>query len=484
MKKWSMQLVFLIILQAISTTLYLRAARQPGLPLDDAWIHQTYARNLGLHGLMAFSPGIPSTGSTSAGWTALLAAGYVLNLPFLSWAYLWGSIFAVATAFTAAQLSYSYFGNFKNAVIVAFLSILEWHLAWSAVSGMEISLFIFLSILFLFFLHRNSPPYVMGLVAGLAFLVRPEASLLVAIYGIKILFENRKNLVKLFITIVIFSSVLLLIISPWMIFNLNYNGRPFPSTISSKFIQYGYPFSILKSLSYLWSVFLYFLNGPLMLLIPCAGFGIYTALRQRRIALYYPLAWSLTLILIYAVTIPAIYHHGRYLMPLIPILAIFGVEGLSLLFEKHNLNPRLQGVIWLIIAGMILPLWLNGASTFALQVKLLNENHADAAHWVDEHTPQDAVIATHDIGLVGYITQRQIVDLAGLVTPEMIPIMNDPLKMAEYVRRQNVTYVIVFTGYYRQFLKELNAQLVYSPNQDDIHSFGLEPFEVFQIPAP
>jgi hypothetical protein len=104
-----------------------------------------------------------------------LAAGYVLNLPFLSWAYLWGSILAVATAFTAAQLSYSYFGNFKNAVIVASIGILEWHLAWSAVSGMEISLFIFLSLLFQFFLHRNSPPYVMGLVAGLAFLVRPEA---------------------------------------------------------------------------------------------------------------------------------------------------------------------------------------------------------------------------------------------------------------------------------------------------------------------
>jgi hypothetical protein len=43
--------------------------------------------------------------------------------------------------------------------------------------------------------------------------------------------------------------------------------------------------------------------------------------------------------------------------------------------------------------------------------------------------------------------------------------------------------VIVFTGYYKEFLKQLNAQKVYSPNQDDIHSYGLEPFEVFQIPA-
>jgi hypothetical protein len=483
MKKWGSLLALLIALEVVSAALYLRTASQFGFPLDDAWIHQTYARNLGLHGLMAFSPGIPSTGSTSAGWTALLAAGYFLNIPFLFWAYLWGSLFSIASAFIAAQLSYSYFGNFRIAAIVGVICILEWHLAWSAVSGMEISFFIFLSLLFLLLMHRNAPPYIMGLVAGLAFLVRPEASLLIAIYGIKILLDQRTNFARLLTTAARFAVVLLLIVSPWMFFNLNYNGRPFPSTISSKFMQYGYPFSIWNSLKYIWMVFLYFWNGPLLLLVPSAGFAIYTVLRQKRTALYDALAWSLTLILVYAVTLPAIYHHGRYLMPLIPILTIFGVEGLTLLFKTYPLKPRLQSVSWLIIAGIILALWINGATTFALQVKLLNDNHADAAHWVDDHAPQDAVIATHDIGLVGYITQRQIVDLAGLVTPDIIPLTNNQVQMAEYVRAHHVTYVIVFTGYYKEFLKQLNAQKVYSPNQDDIHSYGLEPFEVFQIPA-
>src|SRR5512138_3394352 len=137
MKNWSRLLVLLTLLEAVSAALYLRTSGQFGFPLDDAWIHQTYARNLGLHGLMAFSPGVPSTGSTSVGWTALLAAGYFLNVPFWSWAYLWGCIFAIAAAFTAAFLSHHYFDNFRNAVIVAVLCIFEWHLAWSAVSGME-----------------------------------------------------------------------------------------------------------------------------------------------------------------------------------------------------------------------------------------------------------------------------------------------------------------------------------------------------------
>src|SRR5664279_3930986 len=51
-----------------------------GFPLDDSWIHQTYARNLALRGEWAFRPGIPSAGSTSPLWSALLALGFLLRL--------------------------------------------------------------------------------------------------------------------------------------------------------------------------------------------------------------------------------------------------------------------------------------------------------------------------------------------------------------------------------------------------------------------
>jgi hypothetical protein len=71
-----------------------------------------------------------------------------------------------------------------------------------------------------------------------------------------------------------------------------------------------------------------------------------------------------------------------------------------------------------------------------------------------------------------------------LVTPEVIPIMNDQAKLADFVRKQNVTYLIVFTGYYKDLLTQLNGQLVYSPAKEDLKTLGLEPFEVFQIPAP
>jgi hypothetical protein len=73
------------------------------------------------------------------------------------------------------------------------------------------------------------------------------------------------------------------------------------------------------------------------------------------------------------------------------------------------------------------------------------------------------------------------VDLAGLVTPEIVPIMDDPQKMADYVRTRQVTHLIVYTGYYRDLLALLDAHLIFSPGAEQLRALGVEPFEVYEI---
>lgn len=171
-------------------------------------------------------------------------------------------------------------------------------------------------------------------------------------------------------------------------------------------------------------------------------------------------------------------------MPLIPVIVIFGIEGLFKILEKLPKKSLLRSGTGLVLGGMVIALWVNGASTFALQIKLLTESHMQAAHWVGTHTSQDAVIATHDIGIIGYVTQRQIVDLAGLVTPEIIPIMNDQHALANFAREKQVTYLVLFSGYYKDMLAQLHAHLVFSPNKEGLKNLNLEPFEVFEVPGP
>src|SRR4051794_36084239 len=51
-----------------------------GFPLDDAWIHAQFARNLASGFGLSFNPGEPSAGSTSPLWTAIVAIGMFFGL--------------------------------------------------------------------------------------------------------------------------------------------------------------------------------------------------------------------------------------------------------------------------------------------------------------------------------------------------------------------------------------------------------------------
>ena len=76
-----------------SAALYLFAASAfagaLGYPLDDAWIHQTLARNLVERGEWSINPGTPAAVSTAPLWTLLLTPAYLLPIPPLAWTYLW-----------------------------------------------------------------------------------------------------------------------------------------------------------------------------------------------------------------------------------------------------------------------------------------------------------------------------------------------------------------------------------------------------------
>src|SRR5574337_1427938 len=127
---------------AVAYTLIARAAGATGFPLDDAWIHQTYARNLGWYGQWAFILGQPSAGSTAPLWTFLLAIGYALRIDYAIWTLLLNSALLGVTAWLTFRLV-GHVGNVapQAAWWVGALAAVEWHLVWAAASGMETVLF-------------------------------------------------------------------------------------------------------------------------------------------------------------------------------------------------------------------------------------------------------------------------------------------------------------------------------------------------------
>src|SRR5512141_1887037 len=105
----------LIVTALLGAAIYLLASAhiyRVGFPLDDSWIHLTYARNLAMLGEWAFQPGHLSAGSTAPLWTFLLSIGFWLHLGPYIWTYLLGELcllgLAVLCEYTARKMAPSY----------------------------------------------------------------------------------------------------------------------------------------------------------------------------------------------------------------------------------------------------------------------------------------------------------------------------------------------------------------------------------------
>src|SRR5512141_132863 len=105
--KWSVDPRIIIALVALVAVLFYIITSaltfRVGFPLDDTWIHLTYARNLAEHGEWAFRLGERSAASTSPFWTFLLGVGYFLKLAPYIWTYFLGWIVLTLIGIHAEQ---------------------------------------------------------------------------------------------------------------------------------------------------------------------------------------------------------------------------------------------------------------------------------------------------------------------------------------------------------------------------------------------
>ena len=75
-------------------------------------------------------------------------------------------------------------------------------------------------------------------------------------------------------------------------------------------------------------------------------------------------------------------------------------------------------MVWLAIGvGALVP----AATRYAWAVQNINAMQVHLGHWVDAQLPKTARLALNDIGAIAFFSRREVIDLMGLVTPEIIP---------------------------------------------------------------
>ena len=118
-----------------------------------------------------------------------------------------------------------------------------------------------------------------------------------------------------------------------------------------------------------------------------------------------------------------------------------------------------------------------GAQAYQEDVGIIETEMVQTALWVRDNLPEDAVLAVHDIGAMGYFSERSFYDLAGLINPEVIPFIRDEEKLAQFMDDKNVDFIVVFPSWYETML--LENEVYYSTGALLAPSLGGENMTIF-----
>lgn len=452
-----------------------------GFPLDDGWIYQTYARNLAQTGQWAFVPGVPSTGSTSIWWTLLIWPGYLLHLPPLLWTFFVGWLSLAGAGWAAARLVD---GEQPVMALAAGLAVvLAWQMVWAAGSGMETAFFTAAVLWFFVWLRRHPPEETdyrwqnglgLGLWGGGLMLARPEGVLAPAIAAaVAALAGGRRQLGRRMGWALAGGVGFGLVLGSFFAFNWQVSGTIWPNTFYAKQTEYAALWQQPYALRFGQQALIALIGGQ-VLLAPAVLWAAWMALREKRWLEVAPVLWMVAHWGLYAARLPVVYQHGRYAIPTIPVLIVIGVGGLQSLIRPRDrrLPVRLLSRAWPLTTALLfgLVLVLQGVPAYGRDVAFIDDEMVATAHWLADHTPSDARIAAHDIGALGYFAPHPLVDLAGLVSPEVVPVMHDAAGLADLVVDSGADYLVVFPGWNAAY-----ADLVASPRFVPVWSAAVQP---------
>lgn len=477
-------LAFAVLLIAAVYLLASRFTYAIGFPLDDSWIHQTYARNLALNGEWAFRPGIPSAGSTSPFWSALLAIGFLLNLSPYIWTFFLGGLtlfaLSVLCEWGLRKLVNSYQPHFPwVGIFIAF----EWRLVWAGMSGMETLLHGLIVTTVLVLLMTNSPRYLtLGLLTGLSTWVRPDGLTLLGPALMTIIFfeqDTRSRLAAMLRYFIGFGPLFGL----YLLFNLAIGGTPMPNTFYAKQAEYA-AWQMLPISDRLGQMFLQLLVGANLVLIPGVIGWLVKSIRARMWGSLAAMIWCAGYLWLYISRLP-VYQHGRYLMPAMPIFFLFGLlsfagfDGGKMFARYHWVAQTLwRGSLAMLTFGFI----FLGANSYAQDVAVIESEMVATAKWVAENLPAEALVAAHDIGALGYFDSHELIDLAGLISPEVIPFIRDEKQLTVFLNEKGADYLIAFPEFYPLLSEGLEQ--VFSTNAEITPTFGRQNMVVYLWKSP
>ncbi len=423
--------------------------------IDDAYITFRYARNLLEGNGPVFNPGRPVLGTTTPLYMGLLSMAALplggSGAPFPEIAL---GINALADALVCLLL-------------IGIGSSLRWPAAgWSAalvwavspmsvtfaVGGLETSVYILL-LLSVLYCRLREKLTAMSVLAGLAFLTRPDALILIVLLwaDLTFLFVRRNGFREGLRKVFVVSLPLIILLAGWFVFAASYYGTLLPHSLLAKSVayhvdpgaglirliqHYGTPFN--EDLTFGAGILV--LTAPLYLFLSLAGILSAEKLRPGAGAaagLVFPWAYFLA----FSAANPLIFRW--YLAPPSPFLLLSIFLGLAALLGLSNPQegnpPRIRRMLFGVLASCAILLSVRDWTLRAdhgparpapamafIRLELL---YREVAGDFKPRILPGYTVAAGDVGVLGYLLDVPILDTVGLNSPEAVSYYPLPVSM-------------------------------------------------------
>lgn len=437
-----------------------RIAGESGVPLDDSWIHFQFARNVARGYGFSYNPGHETPGSTSPLWVYILAGTYKITGGFLSSSKVLGLLFLLVAVWALYNISRYIDPNRWCAFLVALFTLLAGRLFWGVLSGMEIGLFTMLThvgiLLYLKFEPASPKSFVTTVFFGLTTLARPEGAALFAFACLLTfwqLFCSRKRnsdhipFKRAFVAFVLHVLIFMVLVLPQVWFCFKTTGHPLPTTFYAK--TQGLHIGFVSVRYIIKVVYFLFRDHPLFFLT--LPFGLWHIGRKGirgDIKVSILVLWFCGLPLLNAVINPITWHHGRYVMFLIPLFFLFSVHGCYFGFNVVKLRGvKLKEGFLLLSFICSLALLFHWSRIYAENVDNVNQMDVRMGRWIENNLPLNATVAASDVGAIAFFSERSILDTDGLVTPEVIPYVKELGReqgVFQYLVKKKPDFVVAF----------------------------------------
>jgi len=451
--------LFLVMAFGLGLTLvYLWAVDVVALPYDDSYISLHFARNLAEHGYFTFDGETASAGATSPLHVVSLAIPIKLGAEPIWTSVVEGIVFQMLLIGATYWLAWSIFKDRWTAIIASGSVGIMGYLVLDALNGMETTLFLAVTAATAaaFFDARTWRGYLAaGLLAGASVLTRPEGFLLLGAMGLYYLVFNvdtrlRLNMedVRRLVLLALPSVVALVGLS---IFYWATTGEITPGTATAKMRFFReFELSHVQRFDLAQNGLASFL-GPIL---PWLGFAAFAV--RRREAVLFAIFWVAFMVFYYYLLPGGLNHYWfRYQHVFLPPVAVFGAAGIVSLVRGRTWEPAtlaLAGAVGIFFAGMVALQYENFRYTYDFEIDLAEGRQVVMAKYLRDEVPPGVAIATHDIGAIAYFSEREVIDLVGLVNPDVVD-YHEGRRLREYVDEEEPGYLVILDDWEPLFLR-------------------------------